>query len=65
VAAAALLVTTSDAPAGEVERLADLVFGRMAVGTTGGGADLVKVSPDNEQRGVTIPLHPGAASRAR
>jgi TRAP transporter TAXI family solute receptor len=64
VAAVALLVTTSDAPAGEVERVADLVFGRMTVGTTG-GADLVKVSPGNELRGVTIPLHPGAASRAR
>ena len=62
VASVALLVTTVDAPSGEVERLADLVFKRMPQ-ESGGRADVVKVSAHNELRGVTIPLHPGAAPR--
>jgi TRAP transporter TAXI family solute receptor len=64
VASAALLLTTLDAPHIEVERVADLVFGRMAEQPAGRG-DVVKVSAQNELRGVTIPLHPGAARRAR
>jgi TRAP-type uncharacterized transport system substrate-binding protein len=62
VASAALLVTTIDAPDTEVMRLTDFVFTRMAK-ERGTGADLIKVSAENELRGVTIPLHPGAARR--
>jgi TRAP transporter TAXI family solute receptor len=58
-AATALLVTTADAPATEVERVADLVFNRMPQ-RPGGSADAVRVSAAGESRGVTIPLHPGA-----
>ena len=47
----------------EVERVTDLVFTRMPQ-QRAGGADVVKVSAENQLRGVTIPLHPGAA-RAR
>jgi TRAP transporter TAXI family solute receptor len=61
VASAALLLTTVDAPSGEVERLVELVFKRMP--QQAGRADVVKVSAQNELRGVTIPLHPGAARR--
>lgn len=64
VASAALLVTTVDAPDTEVMRLTDFVFTRMAK-ERGAGADLVKVSAENELRGVTIPLHPGAARHGR
>lgn len=63
-ASAALLVTTLEAPHAEVERVADLVFSRMPQQRTA-GADVVKVSAANELRGVTIPLHPGAARRTR
>ena len=48
VAATALLVTTAEAPEAEVAAVADLVFKRM---------------PQNERRGVTIPLHSGVARR--
>jgi TRAP transporter TAXI family solute receptor len=61
VAAAALLVTTADAPDGEVARVADLVFSRMPA--QGGRADVAVVSRQNERKGVTIPLHAGAARR--
>jgi TRAP transporter TAXI family solute receptor len=64
VASAALLVTTVDAPAAEVERVADLVFGRMPR-QRGASADLSRVSAGHELRGITIPLHPGAARRQR
>ena len=47
----------------EVERVADLVFTRMAQKGVG-GADVVKVSAENQLRGVTIPLHEGAARTA-
>jgi TRAP transporter TAXI family solute receptor len=63
-ASAALLLTTLDAPHAEVERVADLVFGRMPQQHTG-STDVVKVSAAHELRGVTIPLHPGAARRTR
>jgi TRAP transporter TAXI family solute receptor len=64
VASAALLVTTLDAPEAEVERLSDLVFTRMPQQPGTGSADVLKVSAENELRGVTIPLHPGAGRRA-
>lgn len=63
IAAAALLVTTADAPTAEVERVTDLLYNRMPQ-QQGGAADVLKVSPATEFRGVTIPLHPGAARRA-
>jgi TRAP transporter TAXI family solute receptor len=62
-ASAALLVTTEDAPDAEVEHLAEFLFGRRP--GQGGGGDVVKVSADNELRGVTIPLHPGAGRHTR
>lgn len=64
VASAALLLTTADAPSAEVERVAELVFTRMPQ-QRAGSADVVKVTAQNELRGVTIPLHPGASGRAR
>jgi TRAP transporter TAXI family solute receptor len=63
VAAAALLVTTVDAPDEEVARVADLVFRRMPAGEYATNADAVRVSAQNERRGVTIPLHSGVTRR--
>jgi TRAP transporter TAXI family solute receptor len=60
VASAALFVTTVDAPDTEVMRVTDLVYNRMPK-RGGTSAALITVSPENELRGVTIPLHPGAA----
>lgn len=62
VAATALLVTTSEAPDGEVERVLDLVFVHMPA-QAAGRAQAYKVSKQTALKGVTIPLHP-AASRA-
>ena len=62
VASAALLVTTADAPDAEVARVAELVFRGMTA-ESGGSADVVRISPQNERRGVTIPLHPGVVRR--
>ena len=59
-ASSALLLTTTDAPQAEVERVADLVFTKMPK-ERGGSADVVKVSAENQLRGVTIPFHVGAA----
>jgi TRAP transporter TAXI family solute receptor len=64
VASAALLLTTLDAPEAEVGRVAELVFTRMPR-QAAGRSDVVRVSTHNELRGVTIPLHPGAAQRTR
>ena len=64
VAATALLVTTVGAPDAEVARVADLVFTKMP-SQSGANADLVRVSPQTERRGVTIPLHEGVAGRGR
>ena len=61
VASAALLVTTADAPDAEVAAVADLVFRRLAQNT--GSAGVIRVTPQNERRGVTIPLHSGVARR--
>jgi TRAP transporter TAXI family solute receptor len=60
VASSALLVTTADAPDSEVAALADLVFRRMPA-QYAGSSDIIRVSPDTERRGVTIPLHSGVA----
>jgi TRAP transporter TAXI family solute receptor len=60
-ASAALLLTTVDAPEAEVRRVTELVFKRMTEQAS--SADVVKVSATNELRGVTIPLHPGAAAQ--
>ncbi len=62
-ASAALLVTMDDTPDAEVARVADLVFRRMPGTPSAGSADVVRVSPANERRGVTIPLHRGATRR--
>ena len=64
VASAALLVTTVDAPEVEVERVSELVFTRIPRQRSG-NADMVRVSAQNELRGVTIPLHPGAGRPKR
>ena len=58
VASTALLVTTADAPDAEVAAVADLVYRRMPAGYAG-SADVIRVSPQNKNRGVTIPQHPG------
>jgi TRAP transporter TAXI family solute receptor len=63
VASAALLLTTLDTPAGEVARVADLVFSRMPQ-QQAGAADVVKISSATQFRGVTVPLHPGAGRHA-
>jgi len=60
-ASAALLLTTVEAPDAEVRRVTELVFSRMT--QQAGSTDVVKVSAANELRGVTVPLHPGAASQ--
>jgi TRAP transporter TAXI family solute receptor len=62
VASTALLVTTADAPFAEVERVAELLFVDMPRDVAAGAAG-VRVAAANELRGVTIPLHPGAAVR--
>lgn len=64
VAATALLVTTVDAPTTEVERVSDLVFNRMPQ-RRALSAGVVPVSAAGELRGVTIPLHPGAARQSQ
>ena len=63
-ASAALLLTTADAPAGEVEQVADLVFSRMPR-QFAGSANVLNLSAENELRGITVPLHPGAGRRTR
>jgi TRAP transporter TAXI family solute receptor len=64
VAATALLVTTDSAPETEVARVADLVFTKMP-SQSGSNADIVRVSPQTERRGITIPLHEGVAGRGK
>jgi TRAP transporter TAXI family solute receptor len=62
VASSALLVTTADAPDPEVAAVADLVFKRMPA-QHAGSAEVIRVAPQNERRGVTIPLHAGLTRR--
>jgi TRAP transporter TAXI family solute receptor len=64
VGSATLLVTTADAPAGEVAAVSDLVFNRMPQ-LRGRSADVVGASAGKELHGVTIPLHPGAGQKAQ
>jgi hypothetical protein len=45
-------------------RVTDLVFTQLPKRRSA-NTDLLTVSPENELRGVTIPLHPGASGRAR
>jgi hypothetical protein len=42
--------------------VADLLFQRMPA-QYAGSADVIRVSPDNQRRGVTIPLHHGLLPR--
>lgn len=56
VASTTLLLTTTAAPNGEVRRLKDFIYSRLA--QSGGGA---VQTAGTEQRGITVPLHPGAA----
>jgi len=60
VAATALLVTTSDAPDGEVERVVNFVFTQPDF-QSGGSAEGFKVSKRTALQGITIPMHPGAS----
>ena len=41
------------------ERVADLVYVQLPR-QSDGHADLVRIAPGQELRGVTVPLHPGA-----
>ncbi len=59
-AAVALLLGTTDAPENEVAALAELFFERIDFAATG-SAQAGKISKRTALRGVTIPLHPGAA----
>lgn len=60
VAAAALLVTTSDVPDVEAENVLKLVFDKINFASSG-SAEGSKVAKQTAQRGVTIPMHPGAS----
>jgi TRAP transporter TAXI family solute receptor len=60
LAAAALLVTTSEAPDAEVHRVTELVFDKLNFAASG-SAEGAKVSKRTALRGVTIPMHPGAS----
>jgi TRAP transporter TAXI family solute receptor len=60
VATAALLAAAADTPDGEVERVAEVLFGGAQL-AAGGSAEAVKVAKDSALRGITIPVHPGAS----
>jgi TRAP transporter TAXI family solute receptor len=60
LAAAALLVTTSEAPDAEVQRVTELVFDKLNFAASG-SAEGAKVSKRTALRGVTVPMHPGAS----
>lgn len=59
VAAAALLVTTSEVPDAEVERVLDLVYDKIDFAASG-SAEGAKVTKQTALLGLTIPTHPGA-----
>ena len=63
-AATALLLTTEEAPAAEVERVAELVFARMPR-QFAGSSEVSRVSSGGERRGITIPMHPGSARQPK
>jgi len=60
VAAAALLVTTNDAPDTEVERVLACVFTQLDF-QAAGSAEGSKVSRRTALQGITIPMHQGAS----
>jgi TRAP-type uncharacterized transport system substrate-binding protein len=60
VATAAMLVTTSEVPDSEVERLTQLVFTGVNFAPLG-SAEGASVSKQTALRGLTIPMHPGAS----
>jgi TRAP transporter TAXI family solute receptor len=60
IATVALLVTTSEVPEAEVERLAKLVFSGVNFAPLA-SAEGAKVSQQTALRGITIPMHPGAS----
>lgn len=60
VATVALLVTTSEVPDIEVERLTRGVFGGLDFSVLG-SAEGTRVSKQTALLGITIPLHPGAS----
>jgi TRAP-type uncharacterized transport system substrate-binding protein len=60
VAATALLVTHSDVPEAEVERVLGLVF-ENPEHLTAGSAQGAKIAKRTGLRGVTIPMHPAAS----
>ena len=59
VATVALLVTTSEVPDAEVERLTKLVWGGGL--DFAGSAEGARVSRQTALLGITIPMHPGAS----
>jgi TRAP transporter TAXI family solute receptor len=59
-AATALLVTTSDAPDVEVEKVVNFVFTQPDFQSSG-SAEGFKVSKRTALQGITIPMHPGAS----
>jgi len=61
-AALALLLTTSEAPPTEVERVLGVVASLLIQRPAGRGEDAGATA---QFRGVTIPLHPGAAAQVR
>jgi TRAP transporter TAXI family solute receptor len=60
LAVVALLVTTSEAPDAEVQRVTELVFDKLNFAASG-SAEGAKVSKRTALRGVTVPMHPGAS----
>jgi hypothetical protein len=60
MAPTALLVGTTDAPESEVEALVRLFYEDIDFAAAG-SAQASKISKSTALRGVSIPLHPGAA----
>jgi TRAP transporter TAXI family solute receptor len=61
VAALALLVTTTDAPAAEVQRVSELLSTRLVRPPTRG--EVARASAAGGRDALSIPLHPGLAGR--
>jgi TRAP transporter TAXI family solute receptor len=60
VATPALLLSTTEAPDTEVQKVVGFVFGKADLAASG-SAEGIKVSKDSGLRGITIPVHPGAS----
>jgi TRAP transporter TAXI family solute receptor len=60
VATVALLVTESETPDAEVENVTELVYGVMNF-LRSGSVEGARVAASTAQRGLTIPMHPGAS----